>query len=68
MKHWIKQPLAHPLRKKLTNKDWGRIDRVMKEELDITLASDEEIDAACDVLFDAIAAKKQTHLGVLSMQ
>jgi hypothetical protein len=68
MKHWIKQPLAHPLRKKLTNKDWSRIDRVMKEELDIAHASDEEIDAACDVLFDAIAAKKQTHLGVLSMQ
>jgi hypothetical protein len=68
MKHWIKRPLQHPLRKQLSQDDWVRIDSVLKAQADAEFATDEEIDAACDVLFDAISAKQQTHLGVLSMQ
>lgn len=68
MKHWLKQSPEHPLRKSLKKDDWNRIEQVMRNELDYTQASVEELDAAYDVLFDAVAAKEQTHLGVLSMQ
>lgn len=63
MKHWIKKPLAHPLRKTLTSEDWSRIQQVIDGVHEN--ASLEEISAASDVFFDALVAEKQTHEGLL---
>ena len=57
----------HPLRDTLTQEDWSRIQTAMEYE-DIDSVTDEEIDAAHDVLYDAIAAKLQTHEGVTTIQ
>ena len=67
MKYWIKQPPEHPLRKKLEPEDWQRIQQVMDGELPDGAASVDEIDAAHDVLYDAVAGKLQTHYGILIM-
>lgn len=68
MKHWIKHPPQHPLRKKLTMEDWERIDQVMQGSVDPSYATVEELDAAYDVLYDAVATEQQTHMGILSLQ
>lgn len=68
MKHWLKSPPRHPLRKTLTVEDWERIEQVMSGSTDSSFATAEELDAAYDVLYDAVAAEQQTHLGILSLQ
>ncbi len=55
----------HPLRKKLKKSDWARIEKAINNKNDD--ASTDEYDAAHDVLFDAIAGKTQTHLGILTL-
>lgn len=57
----------HPLRKTLTQEDWTRIQTAMETE-DVHSITDEELDAAYDVLYDAIVAKTQTHLGTTVLQ
>ena len=64
MKHWLFEPPTHPLREKLQPEDWCRI-QVAMESQDVDSVTDDEIDAAYDVLYDAIAAKTQTHKGLL---
>jgi hypothetical protein len=66
MKHWLKTPPEHPLRKSLTQEDWKRIQTAMETE-DADAVTDEEVDAAYDVLYDAVAGKMQTHYGILIM-
>jgi len=58
----------HPLRKSLKKKDWKRIENVMNGVLSDDQATADELDAAHDVLFDAIAGHEQTHLGVITLQ
>jgi|TARA_R110000782_G_scaffold9566_2_gene30676 histidine ammonia-lyase len=58
----------HPLRDTLTKEDWKRIQEVIDNKLDITLATLEEINAANDVFYDAIAGSQQTHYGVTTFQ
>jgi len=58
----------HPLRDKLEAEDWQRIQKVLDRELDDSHASLDEINAANDVFYDAIAGEKQTHLGCLTLQ
>ena len=60
--------MSHPLREKLTKDDWVRIQKVWDNELPDSHATTEEIDAAHDVFYDAIAGHTQTHLGVLTLQ
>ena len=57
----------HPLREKMTDDDWDRLDRIIvsKEEEDCTL---EELAAFTDYLYDRIAARKQTHYGTTVLQ
>lgn len=56
----------HPLRKKLKKKDWQRIEEAINSKTED--ATTDEFDAAHDILFDAIAGKSQTHLGILTLQ
>lgn len=56
----------HPLRDKLKDDDWQRIQEVIDRKHDD--ATVEEIEAANDVFYDAIACKMQTHLGVTTIQ
>ena len=58
----------HPLRKTLTKADWKRIQKVLDKELDDSYATLEELEAAHDVFYDAIAGETQTHLGVTTLQ
>lgn len=58
----------HPLRKSLKKKDWKRIQSVIEGNLPDSKASSDELDAAHDVMFDAIAGHEQTHLGVTTLQ
>lgn len=57
----------HPLRGTLTQEDWARIYTAMETE-DVNAITDDELDAACDALYDAIVAKTQTHEGVTTLQ
>lgn len=57
----------HPLRDSLTKKDWQRIDAAI-ESKDYTAVTEDELDAANDVFYDAIAGAQQTHLGVTTLQ
>lgn len=57
----------HPLRKSLKKKDWKRIQQAIDNQC-YSSVSNEELDAAHDVFYDAIAGKEQTHLGVLTLQ
>jgi len=59
--------MVHPLRSTLTDDDWTRIQTAIDKNLTHTV-TDEELDAAHDVLFDAIAGKLQTHLGITTLQ
>lgn len=63
-RHYLMKPPVHPLRKSLTQEDWQRIQAAMESE-DVDAVTDKEIDAAHDVLYDAIAGKMQTHVGIL---
>jgi hypothetical protein len=56
----------HPLRADLEKSDWIRIQSVIEGESDDATA--DEIEAAHDVFYDAIAGQKQTHLGVTTLQ
>lgn len=58
----------HPLRQSLKKKDWKRIQSVMDGDLSDDNATEEELNAAHDVLYDAIAGHEQTHLGVTTLQ
>jgi len=58
----------HPLRDKLSKADWNRIQEVINNKIPEHNASPDEIDAAADIFYDAIAGSTQTHLGVLSLQ
>ena len=57
----------HPLRDELTKEDWQRIQDALdaQEYSNVTL---DELDAANDVFYDAIAGAQQTHLGVTTVQ
>lgn len=62
----MKHLTQHPLRDTLTQEDWIRIQAVIdRKHDDATL---EEIEAAHDVFYDAVAAETQTHLGVTTLQ
>ena len=61
------QLLRHPLRDTLTKKDLRRIQTALDNE-DIHDITTEELDAVNDILYDAIAGQKQTHLGSLTLQ
>ena len=58
----------HPLRVELKKEDWQRIQKVIDRELDDSHATIDEINAAQDVFYDAIAGERQTHLGILILQ
>ena len=58
----------HPLRETLTRKDWKRIQKVIDRKLDTTQATLDEMSAAHDVFYDAIAGSSQTHFGVTTFQ
>jgi hypothetical protein len=59
----------HPLRKKMTEEDWQRVNKYLQSsEPDDGLVSCEEYEAANDVFFDAIAIMKQTHAGSYTLQ
>lgn len=63
-----KYMVIHPLRKTLTKQDWKRIQAVLDRELDETNATTDEIEAAHDVFYDAIAGSTQTHFGITTLQ
>lgn len=58
----------HPLRNTLKQADWKRIQSVIDGELPDDSATADELVAAHDVLFDAVAGHEQTHLGVVTLQ
>ena len=58
----------HPLRSELSQKDWKRIQAVIDRKLPEYKATTDEITAAHDVFYDAIAGSEQTHLGVYILQ
>lgn len=58
---------THPLREKLAKEDWQRIQTAIDTKCYDAVTGD-EIDAANDVFYDAIAGKKQTHLGIITLQ
>jgi hypothetical protein len=58
---------VHPLRLKLTDDDWDRLERVIVNKLDEHVSS-EELEAYMDHLYDFIAMKKQTHYGTTVLQ
>lgn len=57
----------HPLRNDLSREDWQRIQKAIDTQCYDAVSTD-EIDAANDVFYDAIAGQKQTHLGVVTLQ
>lgn len=59
--------MIHPLRDTLTQDDWQRIQTAMETE-DVDSITDEELDAAQDVLYDAIVARLQTIPGTTVLQ
>jgi len=59
---------THPLREALTHEDWNRIHLAWEGETPEDSITEEEWEAATDLMFDAIATKIQTHMGVLVLQ
>ena len=57
----------HPLRHKLSDEDWDRIQRVIVDRSPETV-SNQELEAFNDYLYDVIASKKQTHYGTTVLQ
>ena len=68
MKYLDPEKVVHPLRDVLTRKDWNRIQEVIDGNLPQDSATVDELDAASDLLYDAIVAKMQTHEGVTTLQ
>lgn len=64
----MKHQTQHPLRETLTKEDWQRIQEVIDRTIPEHNATLEEIEAAHDVFYDAIAAQEQTHYGVTTLQ
>jgi len=62
-----KHLIRHPLRDTLTKKDLERIQLALETE-DVDNVTDEELDAANDILYDVIAGQQQTHLGITTLQ
>jgi histidine ammonia-lyase len=62
----MKYLMEHPLRSTLSKKDWKRIQAAIDKKHDN--ATLDEIEAAHDVFYDAIAAQTQTHYGVTTLQ
>jgi len=62
----LKKPKNHPHRIDAT--DIKRVQAVIDGKLDIDWVSLDEIDAVRDLIFDKVAATKQTHLGSLVLQ
>ena len=58
--------MNHPY--ELPDKDIERIEAVLKGKLAQKWVSSEELEAFSDVLYDRIAAEKQTHEGSLCLQ
>lgn len=58
---------VHPLRLTMTDEDWDRLDRIFTEKSDESM-TDEEVEAYLDWLYDEIAARKQTHYGITTLQ
>ena len=57
----------HPTRNSMSEEDWDRMDRIVGGNSDED-CSTEEIEAYQDWLYDQIAAKIQTHEGVVTLQ
>ena len=66
VKYVTRKQMNHPL--ELTEKDCERIEAVLAGNLDYKWISDGEIEAYQDLLYDYIAAEKQTVEGVLTLQ
>lgn len=62
----MKYLTQHPLRDTLTKKDWKRIQEVIDHKH--SNATTDELEAANDVFYDAIASQSQTHYGVTTLQ
>ena len=62
----LKKPKNHPHR--IDETDIKRVQAVIDGKLDIDWVSLDEIDAVRDLIFDKVAATKQTHLGSLVLQ
>ena len=58
---------VHPLRLKLTDDDWDRLERVIVKKSDEHVST-EELEAYNDYLYDLIASKIQTHYGTTVLQ
>ena len=61
----LKKPMNHPHR--IDSTDLKRVQAVIDGKLDIDWVSTEEIDAVRDLIFNRVAAEKQTHLGSLTV-
>lgn len=59
---------THPLRETLTPEDWNRIHLAWEGETPEDSITQDEWDAAIDLMFDALAVKMQTHMGILTLQ
>lgn len=57
----------HPARNSMSEEDWNRMDRIIGGNTDEDCSS-EEIEAYQDWLYDQIAAKIQTHEGIVTLQ
>lgn len=62
----LKKPKNHP--HQIDAADIKRVQAVIDGKLDIDWVSLDEIDAVRDLIFDKVAATKQTHLGSLVLQ
>ena len=66
MKLPIVKMMNHPL--ELSDKDMSRIEAVLKGKLSSKWVSSEELESYSDMLYDIIAAEKQTHYGSTVLQ
>jgi hypothetical protein len=57
----------HPLRDKLSKGDWIRIQEVIENKIPEHNASPEEIDAAADIFYDAVAGSTQIKLDLATL-
>lgn len=58
---------VHPYRKKMTEKDWDRLNRVIVEHSNEDYTTD-EIEAYSDYIYDIVVSKKKTHYGTTVLQ
>ncbi len=61
----LKKPKNHP--HYIDSTDIKRVQAVIDGELDISWVSADEVDAVRDLVFNKVAAIKQTHLGSLTL-